>query len=948
MKPMNIGHLLPFSLVASCLVTVLHAQEASTTEWNAGAAGNWADSTWSSGVPTTGSLAGILNGDTVTVAAPAADDLSQILIDGTSTLAVDSTIGIDGTDSPATGLYVLDGTLNVNSGGNLDVSTGGRFWIGLNKVGTLALGPSGIITTDRPVAIGREGGGSGTAFNQTGGSLTTTTNEFRVGAFDAVGAYNLSGGTAVINTMKVGYAGSGTGNVTISGGSTDLTLNGETSIAWDANSNGLLTVENGTVVTNDRIRVGVAGTTPASGTRTATLNQTGGSLTVNGRIDIGGNTPADVVNTVSISGGTLATTQSVNVGYAGTATGILNASGNAQFNPENIIVSNGAETTGTVNLIGVSTTTVAGEITVGPNSAATSTAEFNLGEFAYLQTDNLRIRNGSFSQSGDSELNLLGGGGGFLLGVDSTGDSTYNLSSGIINSGDRIRVGVTPGGATLFNQTGGDVNITGRLDIADNAGASNVYQISAGTLDTTGNALVGAFTAGGATLSVSGTGVATIGGNIEVGRASTTGVVDVSSGSLSGNTLILGQDKVGGDALGQGTLNLSGTGLLSASSLQVRKGIANQMDSTSTFNVSGDAIIGLNNQADATYNMDGGNLNVIGRLRLGAGSGAVVNLFNQTGGTVDLKNRLDFGDADTATNRYSISGGTLSLTGGDQRILVGFQDNTSGQLDVSGTGLVQASSVVLGEFSLATGTVNLSGGVVETTQIKSGNAPGSSQTLNLNGGTIRSAADASVNIDGNLPANLLAGGITFDVPDGAWTTTTSGIMTGVGGLTKIGPGKLIVNGVQQYTGDTTVQAGTLCLAEPYLDAGSDLYLTTGAVLDLDYAGTSTIGTLYIDGVPQPAGVYDSASALITGTGSLTSTIGGTPDPLTIESFSRTGTTATIVIKGAPNTDYVCKSSTDLSGFGTTEGTETTDGSGNATFTVDATGTRKFYIVEDAP
>lgn len=953
MKPVITGlQLAP--VVATLGLPFLHAQQASTTEWNAGADGNWSDTTWTSGVPTTGSLAGLFSGDTVTVASPAAGDLEQILIDGLSTLEVNASIGVDGTDDPATGLYVVGGTINVNSGGALDVSTGGRFWIGLNNNGTLSLSSGGSITTDQPFSIGREGGSTASFFNQTGGTLTQTTNEFRIGAFDGVGTYNLSGGTATVNTMKVGYAGLGDGATIVSGAATNLTLNGETSIAWDAQSSGLLSIEGGTVVTNDRIRVGVAGTSPESGTRSATLDQTGGNVTVNGRIDIGGNTPADTVNTVSLSGGSLSTTGSVNIGYLGQGSGILNISGSATFEPQNLIVSNGAETTGTVNLSGGSTTVV-GEVTVGPNAAPTSTAILNLTDTGYLETDNLRLRNGTLNQSGlDSELYVPSGGGGFLLGVDSAGNAVFNLSDGLVVSETRVRLGVNTGGSTLFNQTGGEMEITGRLDIAENSGASNTFQISGGLLTTSDRALVGAFGTGGGTLSVSGTGAAQIGANIEVGRDSTTGTVEVSGGTLMANTLVLGTDKVGGDALGQGLINLSGTGFIDSTGLQVRKGIVTQMDETSTFDVVGDALIGLNNQADATYNMQGGALNVVGRLRLGAGSGAVTNLFEQSGGTVDLKNRLDLGDNDSATNRFAISAGTLSLTGGDQRILVGFQDNTTGQLDVSGTGLVQASSIVLGEFPLATGTVNLNGGVVETQQLKSGNAPGSAQTLNLDGGTIRASADAAVNIDGNLPANLLAGGITFEVPDAGWITTTTGIMTGPGGLTKTGPGKLIVNGVQAYTGDTRVEEGTLCVSEPYLAATGDVYLYTGATLELLFAGSIDIRTLYVDDVPQTPGTYNSGNlGLITGTGSLNATTAGTTPGgnVTVTDISRTGTTVTLTIEGTPNTEYVCLSSVTLAGFtevATTPATVTTDGSGVASFTVDGSETARFYIVEDAP
>ncbi|MGB1131007.1 MAG: autotransporter-associated beta strand repeat-containing protein, partial [Haloferula sp.] len=304
------------------------------------------------------------------------------------------------------------------------------------------------------------------------------------------------------------------------------------------------------------------------------------------------------------------------------------------------------------------------------------------------------------------------------------------------------------------------------------------------------------------------------------------------------------------------------------------------------------------------------------------------------------------------TNIYQISAGSLSLTGGDQRILVGAFNDGTGTLTISGTGQIEAQSIVLGESATAVGTMNLDGGRVVTDFIKTGAAAAGTQTMNLNGGTIEARVDAAQGLTGNLPANLLAGGVTFDVPDAAWTASTSGIMTGVGSLTKTGPGRLTVLGDQQYTGDTIVEGGILRLDDPYLDPASDIYLTTGVLLELDFESQIDVGTIYLDGVPQPAGVYDNTSALIAGAGSLNSTTGPSPGgDVVVDSFTldTSGPTrmAVIEITGTPNSDYVCKASTDLTNF-VTVGTETTDGSGNATFSVEADETAEFFIVEDAP
>ena len=92
--------------------------------------------------------------------------------------------------------------------------------------------------------------------------------------------------------------------------------------------------------------------------------------------------------------------------------------------------------------------------------------------------------------------------------------------------------------------------------------------------------------------------------------------------------------------------------------------------------------------------------------------------------------------------------------------------------------------------------------------------------------------------------NLLANGITFDTA--GLNASTTAVMTGPGGLTKKGLGTLTVNSVQAYTGTTRVEAGTLSLVETYLASGGDVYLYTGAVLDLQTGDVNNIGDLYID------------------------------------------------------------------------------------------------------
>jgi autotransporter-associated beta strand protein len=107
-----------------------------------------------------------------------------------------------------------------------------------------------------------------------------------------------------------------------------------------------------------------------------------------------------------------------------------------------------------------------------------------------------------------------------------------------------------------------------------------------------------------------------------------------------------------------------------------------------------------------------------------------------------------------------------------------------------------------------------------------------------------------------------------------------------GGLTKTGAGTLALNGANTYAGDTRVQAGALRLGTASLADAADVYLSTGATLDLNFAGNSDlIHGLFFDGLPQAAGVWGGVgsgaqftSPFLTGTGMLGVAVVGPSQP----------------------------------------------------------------------
>jgi autotransporter-associated beta strand protein len=124
---------------------------------------------------------------------------------------------------------------------------------------------------------------------------------------------------------------------------------------------------------------------------------------------------------------------------------------------------------------------------------------------------------------------------------------------------------------------------------------------------------------------------------------------------------------------------------------------------------------------------------------------------------------------------------------------------------------------------------------------------------------------AGVDIASNLNVAINAG-----------TLTISGVVSGPGDVMKTGAGTLALTRANGYTGDTIVQAGTVRIYQPSLADASDVYLTTGAQLNLAFAsGADVIGSLFIDGVSQPTGIWGAVGSsaqfttpLITGGGRL--------------------------------------------------------------------------------
>lgn len=413
-------------------------------------------------------------------------------------------------------------------------------------------------------------------------------------------------------------------------------------------------------------------------------------------------------------------------------------------------------------------------------------------------------------------------------------------NSGINTLSDALGYTVAQG-TVLFNGTGTN-NIVGTFDIGP-AGSTNATV--ALTNNTTVNVLGGQIWVG---QGVGGVGALTLSGGtfyadnwLAVGRDNGTGTLNISGNAVlidngGGGNMDIGTSGGFGGATGTGTLNQTG-GFITNTASEVWLGEG----------ASGEPVTG-------TWNMSGGTA-VVGEVHVGVG-GTGTSTLNVSGSANITESYLLLADYDAnSTGNVNIGstsnpGGTVTVNanmdvGGQGTGTLNFVTNGGGTLTVTGT-------IYLSRFSqVANGTVNLNaGGTLIAGYINNGwgfqnnfSSPlDNPNAFNFNGGTLRAYVGSPYFIQPYVNAVVQSGGAIID--DGGYSITVLAALVnggGGGGLTKLGVGTLILNGVNTYTGMTVVSSGTLEIAPTGSIAGP-VTVDSGATLAAD---TGSIQTAYI-------------------------------------------------------------------------------------------------------
>ncbi|HXR06467.1 MAG TPA: autotransporter-associated beta strand repeat-containing protein [Candidatus Acidoferrum sp.] len=567
-------------------------------------------------------------------------------------------------------------------------------------------------------------------------------------------------------------------------------------------------------------------------------NYTGGTIIGSGTLAIT-NDSALGTNTmgVTLAGGTLQ--------FAGNMASSRAITANAN-SAISVVAAATAQFSGSVSGGGVVTKSGDGILKLNSANAVTAAATISAGAVALgnanaISNDvvDIEIDNGLTFNTGIGTFDIGGLSGANALALTDTGLSPVTLAVGANNSSSTY-TGTISGSGALTKIGSGTLNLN----------SANSYT---GGTTVSGGALAGRDEVGApAAVTPFGTGSVTVnnGGVLELGSAPNNafGEYDFANSITADNGSILAFDAFEHVT---GTLNIAAGGGTLGSTFnawyEIRKGLALDGFVTGT--------------GSLTIQQSG--------LNTGNGYNASTVYFTSPG--------------TAAQNTYSgiVTVNPMTTFGaGSYLFLVGSNALANATINLTGNNTAP-NVLIFGASTLLFGTGNNADGVGYATI---GALSGSGSFI---------LQDTLVPDDNSYPGYSLGSAFALTVGDNNSSTTYSGVMSGTGSLIKVGTGTLNLTGTNTYTGNTTVNGGTLELAQATLATNSTVSIASGAKLKLDFSGGDRVAALVLNSVSQSSGVYSAANepAYIAGTGSLV--VGPIPTNPTNITFSVSGNTLSL-------------------------------------------------------
>ena len=371
----------------------------------------------------------------------------------------------------------------------------------------------------------------------------------------------------------------------------------------------------------------------------------------------------------------------------------------------------------------------------------------------------------------DNGANWNQTGGRVFIGEKSPGSLTITNNSHFIhtNSNDIFKVGGGNGGnevgqGTLSIDSTSSLATSRGLNIGDgrNAGISStgVVNVTGGTI----NALTGGTdehfkigTRGGiGTLNVtSGGAVTTNNGWFSLGQDND--AVGTATFSGAGTTLTSRGIIVGWSGTGMGTLNILNGAVVNNSTRELSVG-RDQSTATGVINIT-NAVLNagrdfrIGGQGSGTVNINGGTFNSAGGWGIIGDGGAAVGIVNMTNGSFTHADTLLLSNNPGAQGTFTQNGASTTVLTGE--LIVGRNGGT-GLLNLNGgTFTVGAATQVGRDSATAVGTINIASGAI----LNSGRDLRVGQqglgTVNINGGTLNSSGGWAIVGDGGASVGLV-------------------------------------------------------------------------------------------------------------------------------------------------------------------------------------------------
>ncbi len=430
------------------------------------------------------------------------------------------------------------------------------------------------------------------------------------------------------------------------------------------------------------------------------------------------------------------------------------------------------------------------------------------------------------------------------------GEGTLNITGGTSSPN------VPQFNCAIINQSGGTVSMTAANTsyIGHTAGRSVTYTISGGSLNVNGATTYG-LTLGRAMTTYTGTLVVQSGGMVNIGTTGQGSLV-LTGVSPDGNSKL----DVQGGALTVGTGNATNKIIFFYNgATAARTATMTQSGGTVTMNgiQFGNAVATYDATSLAKLQLSGGT-NYVGVLGITLSANAT---------TLPYSILLQGGTLGASQSWSSSLSMKLGTTGGGVTIQAADSGGTARNIILSG--ILSDDTAVNGTLTkTGTGTLTLAG------------------TNTYSGVTIINEGALQIG-DGGTSGQLGTGNVTNNaalVFNRSDDISVNNLVAGTGSVTKLGAGTLTLATGTLYTGNTTVSNGTLVVSESFLADGADVYVSTGAVLKLNFSGIDTIRSLTIGGVLQERsrryGSSDS-SGCFTGSSGFIRPLVGTPPSGTV-------------------------------------------------------------------